>query len=373
MFSIKNWEDILNSASTLITNLYLSVTDGGKAKFPKYAYANDGWWPMTVNGIDIHKACGGASDYYFLAHSNGKIAPPMPNPLPTFSDSMKIDLMNKYAPYVYMDENERFYPSTVEFTFPFLTRYKNEDGNYWVKTIEPLSSPSAVLDYFKGDIDNAKVYAFWVEKDYGIAEITYFFYYPYNRGKQIDIIDTVVGNHVGDWEHATVRLGWDYLDGSWNMFPIELYLSAHSGGNTETWDELNFKQDSFSPIIYSAQGSHAMYFAAGEYTYKKTPLFSLTDICSQGEVLDCSIGDRIVPLDYATKTNLGTGAKWPLWMNDNFTVAGNEPSSDPANGAIYRWGNVHEGNIPLSDQYRLENGPTGPISKSDVWNPNVFE
>ena len=50
----------------------------------------------------------------------------------------------------------------------------------------------------------APVYAFYAEKGEGVVDLVYFFWYPYNRGKEV--LDTIWGNHVGDWEHITVRL-----------------------------------------------------------------------------------------------------------------------------------------------------------------------
>ena len=46
------------------------------------------------------------------------------------------------------------------------------------------------------------------EFDVEVADLVYFFYYPYNRGKEV--LFTIWGNHVGDWEHITVRLAWQH-------------------------------------------------------------------------------------------------------------------------------------------------------------------
>lgn len=274
----------------------------------------------------------------------------------------KLDLMRKYAPSVYFAEEEHYYPSTVEFSFDHTERFLKDD-KYWVRTKEKLSEPSSILDYFSGDLKGTKLYAFWIKKAGNVCQITYFFFYPYNRGKEI--ANTIWGNHVGDWEHVTVRLQPDQ-DGSWN--PFEVYLSAHSGGNTKSWKDAPKANDTH-PIVFSASGSHAMYFKEGKHTYKSTVVGDLVDVCSKGEQWEAQ--DHILGYDWATQSGLG-GAFWPIWMSDKFDQKGDDPS-DPASGPIYRWGNPQEGCIPGNITCRLEDGPTGPVSKEGVWNPNSFE
>ncbi len=104
------------------------------------------------------------------------------------------------------------------------------DVFYWLFTREGLDEPSDVLDFFRGcngystgnpcTISDVPVYAFWVKKSVQVGEdlvdfvdLVYFFYYPYNRGKEV--INTIFGNHVGDWEHVTVRLMWSIRRSGW--------------------------------------------------------------------------------------------------------------------------------------------------------------
>ncbi len=282
------------------------------------------------------------------------------------SDAQKLEYIQQFAPYVYFDKTEEYFPSTVEFAFPYLTRYKSGDSNYWLKSKESLSSPSDDLDFFSGDLRSAKIYAFWVEKARGIKEITYFIYYPYNRGKEI--ANTIWGNHVGDWEHLTVRLMLDCVGAPCHLRPYEVYLSQHSNGDTKAWEDVPKMKD--SPIVYAARGSHAMYFTQGPHTYHHIPLLGdLTDRCSKGSVFDTSQPNKVEAYDFRAKKGLNNNA-WPVWMSSDFSTAGSKPA-DPSSGGVYRWGNPEEG--CAFGQCRLEDGPTGPISKGDVWNVNVFE
>ena len=341
--------------------------------------ADTRWYSNLSNEvqINIHSGEGGSGGHALYVGTTSKLPSGFDgskkylitvyedNNIPIFSisDKEKFALMKKYAPYIYMDENELYFPSTVEFTFPHLERYHNSDGNYWVKTKKKLSSPSGVLPHFIGNLKEAKVYAFWVEKKYNIKEITYFIYYPYNRGKEV--LNTIWGNHVGDWEHVTIRMSPKYIHNQWSIVPITVYLSAHAEGNSQNWNDVELKNS--SPIVFSAQGSHAMYFTAGEHTYQSFP--KLTDICSKGKVFDCSQNERVVPFDYSEKKGLN-GDAWPTWMSEAFGEGGDNPQN-PASGAIFRWGNTKDG--CYENYCRLEDGPTGPISKGDVWNPNVLE
>lgn len=49
--------------------------------------------------------------------------------------------------------------------------------------------PLDTLPFFGGDLDGAPVYAFYADKGSNIVDLVYFFYYPYNRGKEV--VDTI--------------------------------------------------------------------------------------------------------------------------------------------------------------------------------------
>src|SRR5688572_7843595 len=113
--------------------------------------------------------------------------------------------LRTYAPRVWLHPDEEYFPSSVEFAFAAMTRFVGGDGNYWIRSTQPLDSPSDDSPpFFTGDLDGAPVYAFYADKGGDIVDLVYFFWYPYNRGKSA--VDTIWGNHVGDWEHITVRL-----------------------------------------------------------------------------------------------------------------------------------------------------------------------
>ncbi|HEX4694895.1 Vps62-related protein [Sphingomonas sp.] len=270
------------------------------------------------------------------------------------SDEQKLAAMRTCAPLIWAAEGEEYFACSTEWSFQFLTRVTRE-GQYWLYTKQDLSSPSDdSLPLFKGNLAEAPVYAFWVEKAGGNYDICYFTYYGYNRGKEV--VDTIWGNHVGDWEHLTVR-----LDSQLN--PISVYMSQHSGGETISWADV--EKSGTHPVAYAAWGSHALYSSGGDHVYSSV----LVDKCGKGT--QWNTWDRVETYDYGAKTGLGSSV-WPTWMTTDYTsTLPGKDAADPRSGGIYRWGNGGNG-ATVAGQRQLEDGPTGPIDKGDCWDRSTF-
>lgn len=287
------------------------------------------------------------------------------------TDTGKAQLIDTYAPRIWFARNagtnelECYNPSSVEWAFPYLTRYLNSDGKYWLKTIETLSTPSSLLNFFSGNLATAPVYSFIVEKNSNMIDIVYFVYYPYNRGKIV--ANTYFGNHVGDWEHITVRLTKAENNGVTYVVPIQVYLSAHSFGGSYEWTDIS-KEQTTHPVVYSAWGSHGFWKDPGNHEYADYVFFSLVDVCNQGLAWDT--WNNTEKYFYTESRGIDT-TQWPTWMSTDYSNPGTGDSSNPANGPIYRWGNEQMGTSYFG-QYRLEDGPTGPADKG-VWNLDSFE
>lgn len=297
--------------------------------------------------------------------------PPEPDP--------RLEALVTYAPRVWFPADEEYFPSAVEFVYPHTTRFVGGDGNYWIRTTTALDSPSDELPFFVGDLDGAPVYAFYAEKGADVVDLVYFFFYPYNRGKEV--VDTIWGNHVGDWEHITVRL----MRGPGEVLtPLQVYLSAHSFGGAYDWAEVERTGDTH-PVVYSAWGSHGLWKDPGDHVYMTIGeevldvcvtivCADLTDETSAGIAWDT--WERVAGFDFGAREGLG-GASWPVWMSDAFTDPGAPPPTTPGGGPIFRWGNPEDCStlgVDISDLIgvcRLEDGPTGPVSK-DVWGPELL-
>lgn len=284
-----------------------------------------------------------------------------------------------YAPRVWLHSDEAYFPSSVEFAFANMTRFVGGDGNYWIRSTEGLESPSDTLPFFAGDLDGAPVYAFYADKGGDVVDLVYFFWYPYNRGKSV--VDTIWGNHVGDWEHITVRLqrGQDQ-----SLTPVQAYLSAHSFGGVYEWAEIERFEETH-PVVYSAWGSHGVWKDPGDHVYMtigeevwgvcvSIVCTDLVDETNAGIAWDT--WERLAGFDYGAKEGLGDEV-WPVWMSDAFTEPGVAPPEVPGGGPIFRWGNPEDCStlgVDISDLIgvcRLEDGPTGPVSK-DVWGPELL-
>jgi hypothetical protein len=360
----------VNTAATVVTNAELSVSTDSHADCESFCRANEGSWSM-VSGADIHGGCG---DSRFVRLCTNRAAPRWP-PMPArvaATDAEKLSLLTTYAPRIIEARGERYHASSVEFSFGNLTRYRASDGRYWVRTRGSLSSPSDTLPYFAGDLATAPIYAFWADKTFSIAgaatqgvDLIYYAYYPYNRGKEV--LSTVYGNHVGDWEHVSVRATpqWDAARG-WSLAPDLVYVASHDFGTLARWS--NAPRTGTHLTVYSAWGSHGMWTTPGSHTYQTlTGGIELIDECSNGSAWDT--WNRVYAMDYLRQVGLG-GSPWPRWMSRDQTSAGTGDASNPAAGGIYRWGNPEQGCIP--GVCRLENGPTGPVNKG-VWSANPLQ
>jgi hypothetical protein len=67
-----------------------------------------------------------------------------------------------------------------------------------------------------------------IEKEDGIVDAFWFFFYSFNLGNVV--FNLRFGNHVGDWEHTLVR----FQHGE----PKEIFLSQHEGGDAYTYQAI---------------------------------------------------------------------------------------------------------------------------------------
>ena len=122
------------------------------------------------------------------------------------------------------------------------------------------------------------------------------------------------------------------------------------------------------PVVYAAWGAHGLWQYPGEHIYTHTPVGTLSDWTGEGTAWDTWL--NLIAFDFDTKLGLGDVA-WPTWMGEDYGDQG-AGDSDPSSGPIYRWGNVEMGCDDLITGYcRLENGPTGPVSKG-VWDVEIL-
>ena len=266
----------------------------------------------------------------------------------------KANILKTFAPRIYMDKNEKYMPSSIDYVKPFVDRVYDETLKKPIYTTkEKITDPTTKLDYFKGDLANAKLYSFWVDKgDY--VDLTYWEFSPYNWGKTV--YGTEYGNHVGDWEHVTVRLYKFTQDGITYVKPNLTLLSYHAWMGKSSFNTMT-KVDGTHPVVYCANGSHGMYKSPGEHVYINYVVVVLSDVASQGAQWDT--WNSLVTLQYDTNTQRGTGlgsSAWPVEF-----VQGDDYSME--SGAVYQWGNNkipdRRGIFSIEDEFG-----SGPVSPS---------
>lgn len=87
-------------------------------------------------------------------------------------------------------------------------------------------------------------------------EINYFFLFAYNGGYQIFCFE--VGEHVGDWEHVTMR-----LDGDGELQAV--YYSTHRNYEGDWLPSKEVPTRNNRPLVYLARSGHGCYSRPGTH------------------------------------------------------------------------------------------------------------
>lgn len=95
--------------------------------------------------------------------------------------------------------------------------------------------------------------------------LTYHLFYAYNDAPKVNVPVPGLGvvpvdlNHEGDWERVTYELDPK------NFQPTNAVLSAHEGGSTIAFDDLQKDEKTNRPLVFVANGSHANYATPGNH------------------------------------------------------------------------------------------------------------
>ncbi|KAJ5097530.1 hypothetical protein N7456_008251 [Penicillium angulare] len=180
-----------------------------------------------------------------------------------------------------------------------------------------------------------------MDKGNGVVDAFWFFFYSFNLGNTV--ANVRFGNHVGDWEHCLVR----FHDGQ----PKALFFSAHTAGEAYRYEAV--EKIGQRPVIFSAEGSHAMYATPGVHPYV-LPWGLLHDVTDRGPLWDPLLNSHAYTYDYDNDTLLSS------------TTTPNSPTE-----WFYFRGHWGDKFYPLGDsrqyrfagQYHYVNGPIGPRFK----------
>ncbi|KAI3739495.1 hypothetical protein L2E82_29901 [Cichorium intybus] len=237
-------------------------------------------------------------------------------------------LIQTYSPRIYFHPNEEYFPSSVNWFFQNgallyekgkekepseiepdgsnLPQGGSNDDSYWLDL--PIDS-SAKEKVKKGDLEHAGVY-FHIKPMFGatFTDIVLWVFYPFNgpaRAK-VELVNLSlgkIGEHVGDWEHLTLRVS------NYNGELKSVYFSEHSGGRLINSSELEF-EDGNKPVVYASMHGHAFYAKPGLVLQGGGRIGIRNDTGKGKKVMDTGVRPTVVAAEY-----LGSLVAEPPWLN----------------------------------------------------------
>ncbi|CAL5184779.1 unnamed protein product [Lathyrus oleraceus] len=242
-------------------------------------------------------------------------------------------LIKAYSPYMYLHPLENYLPSSVEWFFinGALLCEKNKgvinespieptganlpqgyssierfNHDYWLDLPMDVTERERVK---KGNLQSSKAYIH-VKPMLGgtFTDIVMWVFYPFNGGARAKVAFLNIplrskGEHVGDWEHVTLRVS-NFSGELWSV-----YLSQHSKGEWVDSCELEF-QNGNRPLVYSSLHGHALFPRPGCVMQGVRGFGIRNDACKSELVMDMVKGFEIVGAEY-----LGSEIREPHWLN----------------------------------------------------------
>ncbi|VFQ64517.1 unnamed protein product [Cuscuta campestris] len=191
-------------------------------------------------------------------------------------------LVEVYAPWIYFDSNEQYFPSSVTWFFKngalLYTKGKEsapvaieptganlpqggpDDGSYWLDLPIDEAEKERVK---KGSLKDFTCYIH-VKPMFGGAftDLVFWVFYPFNGPARAKVEFVTVklgslGEHIGDWEHVTLRVS--NMSGELK----KVYFSQHNGGMWANASQVEYQKGN-KPVVYSSYNGHAAYPKAGD-------------------------------------------------------------------------------------------------------------
>ncbi|CAK8534658.1 unnamed protein product [Lathyrus sativus] len=283
-------------------------------------------------------------------------------------------LAQGYAPLMYLHPNEKFQPCSIKWYFtngallykkeeeanpieidPLgsnLPQGGNNDGSYWIDLPKDKANRERVK---KGDYKNFQAYIH-VKPMFGgtFTDLAFWVFYPFNGPGtlKVGLIDNIslgkIGEHIGDWEHVTLRIS------NFNGELKSVYFSQHSNGQWVDASEVEFQSGNKS-VAYSSLNGHAIYSKAGLVLQGVSEIGIKNETKKSDMVVDFGDGFEIVSGEY-----LGDEVVEPSWLNF-FRQWGPKITYDLGE-ELKKLDKVVPG-LKLPNELLGEEGPTGPKLK----------
>jgi hypothetical protein len=238
-------------------------------------------------------------------------------------------LIKHYGPTVFFHPDEVYLPSSVQWFFkngallyqdgnqkgePIDYRGSNlpsggkNDGAFW---IDLPNDDEARGNLKNGNLESAELYVH-VKPAMGgtFTDIMMWVFCPFNGPATLkvglmSIAMSKIGEHVGDWEHFTLRVS-NFTGELWSMF-----FSQHSGGEWVDPFNLEFIEGN-KPTVYSSKNGHASFPHPGTYLQgsSKLGIGVRNDAARSKFIVDSSTKYQIIAAGY-----LGDGIiQEPCWL-----------------------------------------------------------
>ncbi|GLJ48900.1 hypothetical protein SUGI_1031410 [Cryptomeria japonica] len=245
-------------------------------------------------------------------------------------------IIGKYGPTVFCHPKDNYLPSSVPWFFKNgallykkgsstpeaiaedgsnLPQGGSEDGEYWIDL--PKDSAKAKM-VRRGDLESAEAYIH-VKSVLGgtFTDVVMWVFYPFNGPatllllKALSIPLPIIGEHVGDWEHVTLRIN-NFTGELWGV-----YLSQHSGGQWVKAGDLEYMEGSKKAVVYSSKNGHASFYRAGVVVQGSQTLgVGIANYSKKSAYfVDTSTKYKIVGAEYLKGMESGENVTEPMWLN----------------------------------------------------------
>ncbi|KAL5566847.1 hypothetical protein UlMin_030011 [Ulmus minor] len=238
-------------------------------------------------------------------------------------------LIQHYGPTLFFHPDEEYLASSVQWFFKngaLLYRDGSEkgerikyggsnlpiggsnDGAFWMDL--PIDDDDK--NYLKsGNMESAELYVHAKPALGGtFTDIAFWVFCPFNGPATLKVgLVTIgmnkIGEHVGDWEHYTLRIS-NFTGELW-----QIYFSEHSGGRWVDASDLEFIEGN-KAVVYASKHGHASFPHPGTYLQGSTK-FGIgvrNDVARSKMFIDSSIRYQIIAAEY-----LGDGVVTePCWL-----------------------------------------------------------
>ncbi|GJY86656.1 vacuolar protein sorting-associated protein 62 [Tanacetum coccineum] len=295
-------------------------------------------------------------------------------------------LVQEYSPRLYFHPSETYLASSTEWYFsngvllyqsgdesnPIrvdpsgsnLPQGGSDDETYWLDLPTDETERERVK---KGDLQSSQVYIH-IKPMLGatFTDIAIWVFYPFNgpATAKLGLIDVPlgkIGEHIGDWEHLTLRVS------NFNGVLYRVYFSQHSGGTWVETPSLEFQNGTNNIVAYSSLHGHATYPSPGVVLQGTNVVGLRNDTAKSDMFLDVGTTYSIMAAEYIDSVIeppwLNYARKWGPKIT--YTLGVELEKLEASSLGIVE--SVGESLLEvLPSEVLQEDGPTGPKMK-DNW------